>query len=192
MSTYNKVVLIGHLGGDPIIREFESQAKVAELNLATHEIVIKNGSPEEKTDWHEIVAWQKLADFAENFLNKGQKILVEGKLRTRTWEDKETGKKRKSVFVLAEMIRFMDKKESDRDNTPVGVVSEVEGEMEGDYSSEKEDSLLNTSSIESSSEKRSRLKPVKPIADLRHHGDQTKEVKSKILEKVSDPEWVKF
>lgn len=112
MSTYNKVVLVGHLGGDPIIRELDSQTKVADLRIATNEVILRNGQPYSITDWHEVVAWRKLAEFSEKHLSKGRKILVEGRIRTNIWEEKLTGKKRKSVFILADRIRFMDKKES--------------------------------------------------------------------------------
>jgi|GEM_PF-54995 len=111
MSSFNKVVLVGHLGGDPIIRDLENQIKVADIILATNEVYTRNGETREITDWHDIVAWRKLAEFSEKNLHKGKKILVEGKLRTNTWEDKESGKKRKSTYILAETIRFMERKE---------------------------------------------------------------------------------
>jgi len=110
MSSFNKVVLVGHLGSDPIIRDLENHIKVADLLLATNESYNRNGETREITDWHEIVAWRKLAEFSEKHLEKGKKILVEGKLRTNTWEDKETGKKRKATYILAETIRFMERK----------------------------------------------------------------------------------
>ncbi len=111
MSTYNKVILVGHLGSDPIIRTIENNVKVADFSIATNEVYQKDGEPRETSDWHEIVAWRKLADFTDNYLKKGSKIMVEGKLKTSAWTDKETGAKRKSVFVLADQIRFMDRKE---------------------------------------------------------------------------------
>jgi len=111
MSSYNKVILVGHLGSDPVIRTIENNVKVADFSIATNEVYQKDGEPRETSDWHEIVAWRRLADFTDNYLKKGSKIMVEGKLKTSSWTDKETGAKRKSVFVLAEQIRFMDRKE---------------------------------------------------------------------------------
>lgn len=112
MSTFNKVILVGHLGNEPSIRSTDQQVKVADFSIATNELFQKNGEKVEITDWHDIVAWRKLADFSERFLKKGSKIMVEGRLKTRSWVDKETGAKRKNVFVLADQIQFMDKKEA--------------------------------------------------------------------------------
>ena len=112
MTTFNKVILIGHLGNEPSIRSTDQQVKVADFSIATNELFQKNGEKVEITDWHDIVAWRKLADFSERFLKKGNKIMVEGRLKTRVWVDKETGVKRKNVFVIADQIQFMDKKEA--------------------------------------------------------------------------------
>lgn len=112
MSTFNKVILVGHLGNEPSIRSTDQQVKVADFSIATNELFQKNGEKVEITDWHDIVAWRKLADFSERFLKKGNKIMVEGRLKTRVWVDKETGVKRKNVFVIADQIQFMDKKEA--------------------------------------------------------------------------------
>lgn len=112
MSTFNKVILVGHLGSEPAIRTTDQQVKVADFSLATNEVFQKNGERNEITDWHEIVAWRRLADFSERFLKKGNKVMVEGRLKTRNWVDKESGQKRKSVFILADQIQFMDKKEA--------------------------------------------------------------------------------
>src|ERR1700712_1990725 len=109
MTTFNKVILVGHLGNDPVLRTLENELKVADFSIATHEV----SGPEknEITDWHEIVAWRKLAGFSEKFLKKGNKVMIEGRLKTSSWLDKESGKQRRSVFVLADQIKFMDKKE---------------------------------------------------------------------------------
>lgn len=112
MASFNKVILVGHLGNEPTIRSTDQEIKVADFSIATNEIFQKKGEKTEITDWHEIVAWRKLADFSERFLKKGSKIMVEGRLKTRSWVDKETGAKRKNVFVLADHIQFMDKKEA--------------------------------------------------------------------------------
>ena len=136
MSTFNKVILVGHLGNEPSIRSTDQQVKVADFSIATNELFQKNGEKVEITDWHDIVAWRKLADFSERFLKKGNKIMVEGRLKTRVWVDKETGVKRKNVFVIADQIQFMDKKEAPLldvrdplfDQTSFTMVAETEDE----------------------------------------------------------------
>ena len=136
MSTFNKVILVGHLGNEPSIRSTDQQVKVADFSIATNELFQKNGEKIEVTDWHDIVAWRKLADFSERFLKKGSKIVVEGRLKTRSWVDKETGTKRKNVFVLADQIQFMDKKEAPVldvrdplfDQTSIASIAETEDE----------------------------------------------------------------
>ena len=136
MSTFNKVILVGHLGNEPSIRSTDQQVKVADFSIATNELFQKNGEKIEVTDWHDIVAWRKLADFSERFLKKGSKIVVEGRLKTRSWIDKETGTKRKNVFVLADQIQFMDKKEAPVldvrdplfDQTSIATIAETEDE----------------------------------------------------------------
>lgn len=115
MSTFNKVILVGHLGNEPSIRTTEKQVKVADFSIATNEVYLRDGQRNELTDWHEVVAWRKLADFSERFLKKGSKVMIEGRLKTNTWLEKENGTRRKSVYILADHIRFMDKKESSTD-----------------------------------------------------------------------------
>jgi len=90
MSGVNKVILIGNLGTDPEVRTLESGAKVANFNIATNEVYKdKNGDKQERTEWHRIVMWRGLAEIAEKYLKKGNKIFLEGRLRTRQWEDKD-------------------------------------------------------------------------------------------------------
>lgn len=88
MSGVNKVILVGRLGKDPEIRTFENGVKKATFTLATSENrKDKEGNRIENTEWHNIVCWRNLAEIAEQFLNKGKLIYIEGKLRTRSWED---------------------------------------------------------------------------------------------------------
>ncbi len=92
MAGVNKVILIGNLGKDPEIITFET-AKKATFPLATTEYFKnKEGNKVEQTEWHNIVCWRGLADIAEKILKKGTQIFIEGKLRTRSWEDKEGNK----------------------------------------------------------------------------------------------------
>lgn len=88
MSGINKVILVGHLGRDPEIRTFESGSKRASFSLATSEYrKDKDGNRVEMTEWHNIVCWRNLADNAEKYLVKGKMIYLEGRLRTRNWDD---------------------------------------------------------------------------------------------------------
>ena len=89
-SSVNKVILVGHIGNKPEGRYTPSGTSTANFSLATNESWIDNDKEKkERTEWHTIVAWNKLADFATEFLQKGQLIYIEGKLQTRTYKDKE-------------------------------------------------------------------------------------------------------
>ena len=90
-GTVNKVILIGNLGKDPEVRRLENGAVVASFSIATSESYTdkKTGEKIENTDWHNIVVWRGLAEIAEKFIKKGMKVYVEGKMKTRSWQDKE-------------------------------------------------------------------------------------------------------
>ena len=84
----NKAILVGRIGKDPEIRAFENGVKKASFPMATSEYYKdKEGKRVEQTEWHNIVCWRKLAEFSEQFLTKGKLIYVEGRIRTRSWED---------------------------------------------------------------------------------------------------------
>ena len=89
-SSVNKVILVGHIGNKPEGRYPPSGASTASFSLATNESWIDSeNEKQERTEWHNIIAWNKLADFATNYLQKGQLIYIEGKLQTRTYKDKD-------------------------------------------------------------------------------------------------------
>lgn len=112
MKSLNKIQLIGHLGIDPEIKNLDN-AKVARFTLATDDSYRdKQGNKVEQTDWHNIVAWRGIADIVEKYTKKGSKVYIEGKSKSRTWEDKE-GQKRYTTEVVAENIILLDKKESE-------------------------------------------------------------------------------
>ena len=94
MSRVNKVILVGNLGRDPEIRHIDGNISVAKFPLATSE-VYKNKDRQRvtQTEWHNVVLWRQLAETAEKFLKKGSLVYIEGKLRTRNWDDKEGNKK---------------------------------------------------------------------------------------------------
>lgn len=111
MAGVNKVILIGNLGKDPEIRHLEGGTAVAKFSLATSETFKdKSGQRIEQTEWHNIVLWRGLADVAEKFLKKGMTIYVEGKLKTRSWDDKE-GHKHYMTEVVADTFTILSKKE---------------------------------------------------------------------------------
>ena len=104
MSSLNKVMLIGNLGKDPEVRYTPDGSPVASFSLATSENwTDKNGTRQERTEWHNIVAWTKLADLSKRYLSKGRQVYIEGRLRTREWNDKD-GNKRRTTEVIATQI----------------------------------------------------------------------------------------
>ncbi len=114
MSGINKVILVGHLGKDPEVRHLEGNVTVASFPLATSETYNKDGRKIEQTEWHNIVMWGGLADVASKYLQKGKLVYIEGKLRTRSFEDKE-GHKKYTTEIVAENFTMLGRK-SDFDN----------------------------------------------------------------------------
>lgn len=93
MSGVNKVILIGHLGKDPEVRNFEGGNMTAKFSLATTESYRdKTGNRVESTEWHNIVLWSKLAEVASKYLHKGSQVYIEGKIRNRSYDDKDGNK----------------------------------------------------------------------------------------------------
>ena len=109
MSGINKVILVGHLGKDPEIRYLEGGVSVTSFPLATSETFNKDGRKVEQTEWHNIVMWRGLADVAVKFLQKGKLVYIEGKLRTRSFEDKE-GVKKYTTEIVAENFTMLGRK----------------------------------------------------------------------------------
>ncbi|MCS7012711.1 MAG: single-stranded DNA-binding protein [Chloroherpetonaceae bacterium] len=89
----NKVMLIGHLGNDPEVRTTRDGTLVANFSVATNEYYKENGELKERTEWHRVVVFGKLAETCRQYLKKGKQVYIEGRLQTRSWEDKETGRK---------------------------------------------------------------------------------------------------
>ncbi len=109
MSGINKVILVGHLGKDPEVRHLEGGVAVASFPLATSETFNKDGRKVEQTEWHNIVMWRGLAEVATKYLQKGKLVYIEGKLRTRSFEDKE-GIKKYTTEVVAENFTMLGRK----------------------------------------------------------------------------------
>jgi single-strand DNA-binding protein len=105
MSSLNKVMLIGRLGKDPEIRYTPDGSPVANFSLATSETWNdKSGTRQERTEWHNIVAWNKLADLAKRYLAKGRQVYIEGRIRTREWDDKDGNKRRTTEIMANQMV----------------------------------------------------------------------------------------
>lgn len=116
MAGVNKVILIGNLGKDPEVRYLEGGIAVANFPLATTETFRdKNGNKNEQTEWHQIVLWRKLAEVAEKFLRKGQMIYLEGKIRSRNWEDKE-GNKRYTTEIFGDVLTILSRRDDQNSN----------------------------------------------------------------------------
>jgi single-strand DNA-binding protein len=111
MTSLNKVMLVGRLGRDPEQRHTKNGTAVANFSMATTERYKDDaGAARERTEWHNVVAWAKLADFAAQYLRKGMLIYVEGRLQTRSWE--KDGQKHYSTEIVAGTINFMEAKGS--------------------------------------------------------------------------------
>ena len=101
-KSVNKVILLGNLGKDPEVKFTPQGTAVAKLALATNErYKDKEGQWQDRTEWHNVVLWQRLAEIAGEYLKKGSKVYIEGRLQTRSWEDKQTNQKKYMTEVVA-------------------------------------------------------------------------------------------
>jgi len=107
MGSVNKVILVGNLGADPELKYTPSNRAVCNLSVATNEVwKDKSGQKQEKTEWHRVNVWGEQAENCSKFLSKGRMVYVEGRLQTRSWDDKD-GKKRYSTEVVADRVVFL-------------------------------------------------------------------------------------
>ena len=113
MNSVNRVTLLGNLGKDPDLRTLDSGTKVVRLRMATNErYTIKNGDRIIKTEWHDVILWRTQAELAQRFLKKGSPVYLEGKLRTRTYNDKE-GKTHYVTEVVAENFTLLGRNDQE-------------------------------------------------------------------------------
>jgi single-strand DNA-binding protein len=111
MASVNKVILVGRLGKDPELKYTQGGTPVANFSLATDETwTDQSGEKQQRTEWHNIVAWKKLAEICGQYVKKGQQIYIEGKIQTRKWEDKD-GNSRYTTEVVASNLVLLGKKE---------------------------------------------------------------------------------
>lgn len=112
----NKVILLGRLGQDPELKYTPGGAAVCNFSLATTEAwTDKAGQKQEKTEWHRIVVWGKLAELCNQYLSKGRQAFLEGRLQTRSWEDKD-GNKRYTTEIMATTVQFIGGPSAERNN----------------------------------------------------------------------------
>jgi single-strand DNA-binding protein len=128
MRGVNRVVLIGNLGRDPDLQHLEGNIAVAKFPLATTETYKdKNGTLISQTEWHTVVLWRGLADLAQRYLHKGSLIYLEGRIRTRTWEDKDKNR-RFSTEIIGDNLVMLDKRKEHNDlPTAEGITGETNG-----------------------------------------------------------------
>lgn len=107
----NKVILVGRLGKDPEIRSTPQGNSVAKFTLATDEkFTDRAGEKQERTEWHNIVAWGKLAEICGQYLRKGKLVYIEGSIRTDSWDDKESGQKKWRTEIIANTMKMLDRR----------------------------------------------------------------------------------
>jgi single-strand DNA-binding protein len=118
MSSLNKAMIIGRLGQDPDVRYTQSNTAVANLSVATSERYKDNqGEWKERTEWHRVVAWGRLAEICQEYLKKGSQVYIEGPIQTRKWEDKE-GQTRYTTEIKALTMTMLDSKGSGEPDVP--------------------------------------------------------------------------
>ncbi len=123
-KSVNKVILVGNVGQDPEVRYTASGVPVAKVSLATNErFKDKNDQWQDRTEWHSVVAWQRLAEIVGEYVRKGSKLYIEGKLQTSSWEDKQSGERKHRTEIVARDIVLL----GSRDNGQEGG-----GEMSGE------------------------------------------------------------
>jgi len=121
MSGINKVILIGRLGSDPEVRYTPSGVAVANFSVATSEEWKDkdSGEKKERTEWHRIVAWRRLGEICGEYLSKGKQVYVEGRLQTRSWEDRD-GNKKYTTEIIANDIQFLGSRDMSGSGKPSG------------------------------------------------------------------------
>jgi len=111
-GSLNKVQLIGNVGRDPEMRYLQSGEPVTTFSVATNRRwSAPDGQPREETEWHNVVAWRKLAEQCNEYLAKGRKVYIEGRLQTRSWDDQASGQKRFRTEIVADRMLMLDSRD---------------------------------------------------------------------------------
>lgn len=120
MRGVNKVTLIGNLGKDPDLQYIEGDIPVAKFPLATTEMrKEKSGAVISETEWHTIVLWRGLAELASKYLHKGSLVFIEGRLRTRSWEDKDKNKRFQTEIIAENLVMLDKRKDNEQSSNPI-------------------------------------------------------------------------
>jgi single-strand DNA-binding protein len=143
MASLNKVMLIGNLGKDPEVRYTAGGTAVASFSLATSEkFKGKTGEWEEKTEWHNITLWARLAEIAGEYLSKGKTVYIEGRLQTRKWQDKE-GKDRYTTEIVGEKMQMLSGKGEGGGNSGGGRPAQRPAQQEHSQGNSYEEPVFN-------------------------------------------------
>jgi single-strand DNA-binding protein len=139
-KSVNKVILVGNVGQDPEVKYKPSGTPVAKLSLATNErFKDRNDEWQERTEWHSIIAWQRLAEIVGEYVTKGSKLYIEGKLQTSSWEDRQSGSKRYRTEIVARDIVLLGSHENGDEHHQRGSNSNAHRQEEGSSTAELED-----------------------------------------------------
>lgn len=129
MSSVNKVILIGNVGADPEVRYLDRGVAIATFNLATTErgYTMQNGTQvPDRTEWHSVVLWRNLAEWAERYVRKSMKLYIEGKLQTRAWE--KDGQTRRKTEIVADNVQILYRPDEFKDaNKPSNSPDDPDG-----------------------------------------------------------------
>ena len=140
----NKVILVGNVGRDPEVRHLDKGVAVANFSLATTEnYTAKTGEKVSTTEWHNIVAWRHLAEISEKYIKKGSQLYIEGRIRTRAWDD-QNGNKRYTTEIFADTIQLLGRREGQAEvpgQAPVSSEPLSNSVNEPDFSQPEEDDL---------------------------------------------------
>ena len=138
----NKVILVGNVGRDPEVRHLDKGVAVANFSLATTETyTAKTGEKVSTTEWHNIVAWRGLAEVAEKYVKKGSQLYIEGRIKTRAWDDKE-GVKHYTTEIFADTMQLLGKREGQPEMAAQPMQAEsLQSVGEPDFSQPEEDDL---------------------------------------------------
>jgi single-strand DNA-binding protein len=143
----NKVILIGRLGADPEIRYTLDGKPVATFRIATNEVIIRDGEKEILTEWHRIVAFGRLAEICGEYLSKGTQVYIEGKLRTRKFEDRQ-GNQRYITEIVANILQILERKSAlDSETKEIPSVQSFRNALEEQPLEEIEENLLDEEDI---------------------------------------------
>jgi single-strand DNA-binding protein len=149
MRGVNKVTLVGNLGRDPDVQYIEGEIPVAKFPLATTEMrKERNGNVVSETEWHTVVLWRGLAELASKYLHKGSLVYIEGRLRTRSWEDKDKNRRFQTEIVGENLVMLEKRRDHDNHNTEVhteAVKTITTDDMDFGFTKDEDELGTNTS-----------------------------------------------